>query len=186
MQEKENVLRIFRETKEAIEKDDYMKIKNLSNQTTNTASLTHDPDNIAAAIVIYSLSKILERENYRQLPEWDAFYKMYINSINEIINSLEKEDYETYRKDIKLIRNALDNVSGKLKEYVQDVFRKAEINKASRIYAHGISMEKTANLFGITLFELANYTGERGNSEIPGSTTVNVKQRIKFATDIFG
>ncbi|GAI40255.1 unnamed protein product, partial [marine sediment metagenome] len=47
MQEEGNILRIFEETKEAIEKEDTVKLKELSNQTIHTASLSQDPDNIA-------------------------------------------------------------------------------------------------------------------------------------------
>ena len=59
MQEKENVLRILEEAKKAIEIGDALEIKNLSNQTINTASLIQDPDNIAVAVIVYSLSKII-------------------------------------------------------------------------------------------------------------------------------
>ena len=113
MQEKENVLRIFEETKEAIEKNDSAKIKNLSNQTINTASLTHDPDNIAVAVIIYSLSKIIEREGYREFPEWKNFYKIYIDSINKIIIGLKKNDEKSVRENLKLIRQAIGKLSGK-------------------------------------------------------------------------
>ena len=85
MQERDNILKIFQETKEAISKGNSAKIKNLSDQTINTASLTHDPDNIAVAVVVYSLSKILERDNYRKLPGWAEFYKTYIGLINKIL-----------------------------------------------------------------------------------------------------
>ena len=61
MEEKENVLRILKEAKQALKRRDVVKARNLSNQTINTASLTHDPDNIAVAVMIYSLSKIFER-----------------------------------------------------------------------------------------------------------------------------
>ena len=64
MQEKENILRIFKETKEAIEQEDNIKLKELSDQTIHTASMSQDPDNIAVAVIIYSLSKIIEREEY--------------------------------------------------------------------------------------------------------------------------
>lgn len=185
MQEKENVLRIFEETKEAIQRNDAVKIKALSNQTINTASLTQDPDNIAVAIIVYSLSKILERENYRQLPGWNNFYKIYVNSINRIINGLKKKNEEEVRSNLKLIRQAMGKLSGKLKIYIQDVFRKAKINKASKIYEHGISMGKTASLLGITMFELANYAGQTDIPDVPESKTLGVKSRIKLAMDIF-
>ena len=53
------------EAEKAIKGGNSVKIKELSNQTTNTASLTQDPDNIAVAVIIYSIGKILERGNYQ-------------------------------------------------------------------------------------------------------------------------
>jgi len=40
---------------------DTLKLKQLSDQTNNTASRTQDSDNIAVAVIVYSLGKILER-----------------------------------------------------------------------------------------------------------------------------
>ena len=161
MQERENILRIFQETRRAVEIGDSAAIKNLSNQTNNTASLTQDPDNIAAAVIVYSLSKIIEREAYKSLAGWKKFYDIYISSIDRIISALKNKDDKAFRKDIAIIRNAIEKLSGRLKSYIQDVFRKASINRASKIYEHGISMEKTASLLGITLFELASYAGQK-------------------------
>ena len=185
MQERENILRIFQGTKEAIAKGDVAKIRSLSNQTTNTASLTHDPDNIAVAVIVYSLSKIIEREDYRRLQGWDNFYKTYIGAIDKIIIALQKNDEKTFRANIELIRRAIDKLSGKLKDYIQDVFRGASINKASRIYKHGISMEKTAKLLGITMFELADYTGQGKTADAPESKTMDVNARNKLAMEMF-
>ena len=185
MEERENVLRIFREAKEAVLRGDTAEIKNLSDQTTNAASLTQDPDNIAAAVVIYSLSKILQREDYKRLPGWGRFYEIYMGAIDKCIEAISKNDDEKFRQNIQLIRKEIGKISGKLRDYIQDVFRGAEINKASRIYEHGISMEKTAKLLGVTLFELARYAGEKEGSDVPESITVSPKQRVKFAMEMF-
>ena len=75
MKEEDNVLRILKETRVAIEKNDSFNLKNLSNRTVNTSSLTQDSDNIAVAVIVYSLSKIIERQDYRQLSGWNVFYK---------------------------------------------------------------------------------------------------------------
>jgi len=186
MQEKENKLKILAETKEAVKDGDVPRIKSLSNKTTNTASLTQDPENIAVAVIVYSLSKILERENYRKLPGWSSFYALYMKSIDKAIFALQKNNDKALRQNLELIRNSMNKLSGKLKIYIQDVFRKASINKASRIYAHGISMEKTAKLLGITLFELANYAGQQQIPEVAPSKVPDVKSRIKLAMEMFG
>ena len=185
MQERDNLLRIFQETKEAVSKEDAAKIKNLSDQTTNSASLTQDPDNIAAAVVVYSLSKIIERKDYREFSEWNNFYNSYLIAIDKIIDALKKSDDALYDSSVSMIHKSVDKLSGKLKGYIQDVFRQASINKASRIYEHGISMEKTARLLGVSLFELARYAGEKEASDVPESVTISVKERIGFAMEMF-
>jgi len=185
MEEKENILNILSKTKEAIKEGDTTKIKSLSNQTTNTASLTQDPENIAIAVIVYSLSKILERQGYSQLPGWDKFYRLYINSIDNSIKALNNNDEKLLKKNLEAIRLGINKLSGKLKDYIQDVFRKASINKASKIYEHGLSMEKTANLLGITLYELAGYSGERTINEIRPANPTDVKSRIKLAMELF-
>ena len=185
MQERENILRIFQEAKKAFEERNSAKLKSLSNQTNNTAALTQDPDNIAVAVIIYTLSKIIEREDYKKLPGWDKFYKIHLDSIAKKIDALKRGDDDAFRKEIVRIREAMNSLSGRLKTYIQDVLRKASINKASKLYEHGISMEKTASLLGITLFELASYAGQKEDINVQQTRTIDVKARIKMAEDFF-
>ncbi|MBU1129340.1 MAG: hypothetical protein KJ949_01790 [Nanoarchaeota archaeon] len=186
MQEKENVVRILKETKLALEKGDALKIKNLSNQTINTASMTQDLDNIAVAVIVYSIGKILERENYKKLAGWDVFQKVVEVSLTNSISDLEKNNEKKFRKDLESVRTAIGKLSGKLKEYIESVFQKAQINKASRLYEHGISMEQTAKLLGVSMYELADYVGKTGISDVAESKTISVRDRIKMAMEIFG
>jgi len=186
MQEKENILKILEGTKASIEKDDAVTIKTLSNQTTNTVALTHDPDNIAVAVIVYSISKLLEREDYKKLPGWNEFYKTVLICIDNTIASIKSNDEAKIKENLNNLRKSLMEVSGSLKKYIQDIFRKASINKASKLYEHGISMEKTANLLGITMFELASYAGQRESvSEIPVGAGISTKARIKTAMELF-
>ena len=185
MQERENVLRIFREARQAVEMGDSARINNLSNQTNNTAAITNDPDNIAAAVVVYALSKIVEREDYQRLPGWKKFYGVYMSAIDRIIVALERDDDKAYDKDIKIIRAAIEKLSGRLKAYIQEVFRKASINKASKLYEHWLSMEKTAGLLGVSIFELADYAGSKEVADVPQIKTVDVRTRIKMAMEMF-
>jgi len=186
MQEKENVLRILQETKDAMKNNDAIRLKGLSNQTIHTASIAQDPDNIAVAVAVYSLSKIVEREKYREYAGWKDFYKNIVSSIESSITAIKKNDDKKVKENLAFITKSVSKLSGELKIYIQDVFRKAQINKASKIYEHGISMEQTANLLGITLFELAGYAGQKPEtSEAPLTKTLDVKSRIKTAMDLF-
>jgi hypothetical protein len=185
MQEADNVLRILRETKVALEKNDSFTLRGLSNQTINTASLAQDPDNIAVAVLVYSLSKIVERLDYRQLPGWKKFYSNTLLYLDKSIKDIENKDYNRFREDFKSIRGSIENLSGKLKKYVKEVFRTADISKASRIYEHGISMEQTASLLGVSLYELAEYAGKTGIPDVPENYTKDTKSRIKLAMGMF-
>lgn len=186
MQEKENVLRILEETKDAIKNNDPSKLKELSDQTIHTASITQDSDNIAVAVAIYSLSKIVERRKYQEFPGWDNFYKSILSGIDASLTALKKKDDKKLSESLSLIQKTISKLSGTLKLYIQDVFRKAQINKASKIYEHGISMEKTAHLLGVSLYDLASYAGQKPETyEVPLTRTLDVKSRIKLAEDMF-
>ncbi len=184
MQEGDNILRIFKETKNAIEQSDSSKLRDLSDQTINTASRTHDPDNIATAVIIYAMSKIIERAEYKKNIGWKKFYSSVLLSFDGIIFALEKKDETKLRKNLQKIRSSIKGLSGDLKKYIQDVFMKAQINKASKIYEHGISMETTASLLGITMYDLAGYAGAKHESE--PSKKMTVVKRIKMAERMFG
>jgi hypothetical protein len=186
MQEKENILRILEEAKIALKEEDSFKLKELSDQTIHTASITQDSDNITTAVIIYSLSKLTERKKYQEFKGWNDFYRTIVSSIDNSINALKKNQDRKLQESLTLIRDAISKLSGNLKIYIQDVFRKAQINKASKIYEHGISMEQTAKLLGITLFDLASYAGQKPElSGAPWGQTLDVKQRIKIAEDMF-
>lgn len=185
MQEKENILRILRETKEAVKKDDVFRLKELSNQTIHTASISQDPDNIAVAVIVYTLGKIIERTNYQTQKGWKAFFDNFTTCIDKSIIALEKDKLEEFRKQIKCIREGIEILHGNFKNHIEAVFRKAQINKASKIYEHGISMEQTANLLGITTWELADYAGKSNIGDVDENITESEKIRIKEVMDFF-
>lgn len=61
MIEQKNILRILKETEEAIKNNDSYKLHQLSNQTIHSASTKQDEDNISIAVTIYSLGKIFQK-----------------------------------------------------------------------------------------------------------------------------
>ena len=185
MQEKDNILDILIQAKKAVKEGDVVLLKHLSNRTVHTSSIYQDPDNIAVAVTIYAISKILEREKYQEYPQWKSFYNTFMKCIDKAIESIEKDKLEDFRKCIISVRESINKLSGHFKNYIQEVFQKAKISKASRIYEHGISMEQTADLLGISVFELAEYAGETGIGDVDLGVTKDIKERIKIALEAF-
>ena len=185
MQEAENILRILKETRRAIDEHDSYKIKKLSNQTIHSATISQDPDNIIVAVIVYSIGKIVEREHYHEMPGWRNFYSSLVSSWDSAIDNLDNNKLKSFRADLGKIRNSLNKISGNLREYMKDVFRKAEINKALKIYEHGLSAEKTADLLGVSLWDLSSYIGQSSIANSSVSESLPVKKRIKYAEDMF-
>lgn len=184
MQEIDNVLRILRETRVAVDKLDTYKMRLLSDQTIHTATIYQDPDNIIVAVLVYSLSKILQRENYREMDGWKKFYSSLIENLDISVSAIEKNDMKKFRVSMGEIRESANEIESDLRIFIQDVFRKAELNKAFKIYEHGLSAQQTAELLGVSLWELASYLGQSSLSEAH-EKGLPVKERIKFAEDFF-
>lgn len=186
MKEVENILRILRETLRFIKEDKPEEIKELSGQTIHSATISQDGDNIVVAVLVYSLGKILEREHYKKMEGWEGFYKVIIKNLDLTIKSLEKNEVENARIYLGRIRNSLNKISGDLGKYIKDVFRKAEINKAFKLYEHGLSSEQTAELLGVSLWDLASYIGQSSIGDSKVAISMPVAKRVKIAEDIFG
>lgn len=185
MKEATNILRILKETKLAMEGGRASDLKTLSNQTIHSATITQDPDNIIVAVVVYVMGKLLERETYRTILGWNEFYTSTLKHLQFAIDALEEEDIEKWRLYMGKIRNAINKIDGDLRIYIQDVFRKAQINKAFKLYEHGLSSERTADLLGVSLWDLAGYIGQSSVTDAKVASSMPVAKRIKLAEDFF-
>lgn len=185
MHEKNHVIKILEETQKATAEENVVMLKELSNKTIHTASTSQDTDSILIAIIIYSLSKIIERKMQYGEKKCDAFCQSVSKKLNNSIIALKKGNEELFHKILQTIIDSINKLSTSFKQDIQNIFHKARINKASKIYEHGISMEKTAELLGISQYELANYSGQKGISDDPELKTSPVKDRIKLAMNLF-
>jgi hypothetical protein len=185
MHEKKNILKILKETEIAMRKKDGLRLKQLSDKTNHTATVYQDADNIILAVLVYSIGKIVERENYRSMDGWNFFVDNLTKNLKIARKALEKEDLESFRESLGQIRNSINKIDGSLKNYISDVFYKAEINRAFKYYEYGLSSQKTAELLGISLWDLSSYIGQSNISEARVSESIPVKERIETMEEFF-
>jgi hypothetical protein len=185
MEEAEHIIWVLEETKKALEKNDSMKLKDLSNMTQHTASVEQDSGSIAIAVLVYSIGKVLERREGLDIKNWDKFVKRFNAFLDLAIKALKDRKQDKLQYYLEGARKSLSTISINLKPYIQEVFRKASINKASRIYEHGISLGLTARLLGLTQWELSEYTGQLKLGDYNYNTTLDVKKRAKMALEFF-
>lgn len=187
MEEREikHAISVLGEAKQALIENNSFKLNELSNQTIHSASLMQDAGSITLAVIAYSLSKLIERGDNNKIKQWGNFIRKAKSYISLAIVALKENNFEAYSSYLEKIRKSITSISPDLKKYVQEVLRKAAINKASKIYEHGISMGLTAKLLGISQWELSEYTGQKSVSFAYYDSPQSVKERAKIALEFF-
>ena len=160
------------------EEGDVSQIKSLSNHVIHNASVFQDEDSISVAILIYSLSKIIERE------EKELDYGKILSILISAINNLKNNNEEAFRKSIKILFDFIRAMDAKLKLYIHEVINQAQIKKGCKLCEHGISAARASEVLGISRWELMHYLGKTTLID-QFSEPVNVSQRLKFARSLF-
>lgn len=185
MEEVKHLIDVLEKAKDALEKEDVLSLRDLSDQTIHTVSAHQDTGNITMAVIIYTLSKVIERKSSLKIKNWNVFIKKIESQFTQAIKALKDNKINDYEKAMQMARKAITSTSLNIRPYIQDVLRKASINKASKIYEHGISLGQTAEILGLTLWELSEYTGQTRIPDTKYSITEDVKKRAKLALDFF-
>ena len=177
---KKDILKVLSEVIEILEVEeekDVAELRELSNHTIHNASIFQDEDSVSIAILIYSLSKIIERR------EGKLNYKVWLRLISDARKDLEKNNVDGYRKVIRKLFDFISTIDTKLKLYIEEVINQAEIKKGSKLYEHGISMTRASEILGISQWELMFYVGKTKLTDVKGG--VGVKSRLNYARSLF-
>ncbi|MCA9485844.1 MAG: hypothetical protein KC506_03305 [Nanoarchaeota archaeon] len=180
-----HIVEILRQTKEALLARNSIMLKSLSNNTIHNACNYQDSSSISIAVIIYTLSKLVERGDFNRFRNWDNFVKKINSLLDLAARTLGEGDHQNYEMYVEKVRKTIESHSISLKPYVHDVLKKASINKGSKLYEHGISLEQTSKLLGVSQWELADYIGSKANSDYVQHRTMDVRKRAKMALEFF-
>lgn len=180
-----HVIQVLRESQEALRQDDAYRLQQLSDQTIHSASIYQHTDFIIIAVLMYSLNKLVIRKNKLQVQKWSQFIKKFNLEIDKAINSFKEKDIDEATRHLEHAKSLLTDLSPSVKQDVEEVIHRASVNKATRIYEHGISLQKTSKLLGVSQWEMAEYIGNRNMFDNPLNQTIDEKKRAKMALDFF-
>ena len=169
-----DLIEILKEKKDS----DIAQIKSLSNHVIHNASVFQDEDSISIAILIYSLSKIIERR------EKEIDYNKITNILNSALQNLKNNNDGAFRKSIKNMFDFIRAMDVKLRLYIHEVINQAQIKKGCKLCEHGISAARASEVLGISRWELMHYLGKTTLID-QFSEPVNASQRLKFARGLF-
>ncbi|MCK5283781.1 MAG: hypothetical protein KAK00_10350 [Nanoarchaeota archaeon] len=177
---KKDILAVLKSTFDILQQPepDTTSLKQLSNKTIHNASIFQDEHSVSVAILIYSLSKIIERVRSK----FD--YSKIKNLIEISIEYLEDDNLESYHEFITQIFSIISKTDTKFKLYVREVINQASIKKGSVIHEHGVSASKTAQILGISLWDLHEYLGATNTPDIDTDIS-SVRERLKFTRTLF-
>jgi len=175
---------ILEQTIRAVELRDTLSLKKLSNYTIHSASIYQDEYSISIAVVLYSLSKIIERHRFGETETWEKIYEDFIEKLQKAHALLKNDNFSSYHNIMKQIFKKISKVDTEIALYIEEVIEKSKINKGSRLYEHGISLARVAEILGITEWELMNYVGKTQIIDAEKGIT-NIKSRLQFARKLF-
>jgi predicted HTH domain antitoxin len=185
MEEVEHIVSVLKDTKKALKEKNSFELHELSNKTIHSASLIQDPGSITLAVIVYSLGKLIERGDDKRIKRWGGFEKKVDSLTDLAVIALNEGKYEVYVSYLEKIRKTITSISANLKRYIQEVLRKASINKASKIYEHGISLGQTAKLLGVSEWELSEYAGQKHIDTREYENPEKIKKRAAMALEFF-
>jgi len=173
---RQDILSVLAQAEKYILESKISDLKELSNHTIHNCSIFQDHDSIIIAVLIYSLSKVMEKTN-------GEFSSRVLKSISYARNNLMLKKEEEYRSEIQKLMDYISKTDSMTRKYIQEVIQQAMVKKGGRIYEHGISMARTASILGITPWELMAYVGQ--SAEVGEFISGRTRQRLEFARSLF-
>lgn len=176
-----DIIQILERVIEILEKKqelDYSELKALSNHTIHNSSIFQDEDSISIAVMVYSIAKLIDRG----IPEhtYNMIFARLVSS-KELLQAFDKINF---RKKIKGIFKIISKCDEKLSLYVQDVISQAMMQKAGKIYQHGLSAGMAAEIMGISPWEFLQYLGKTSIIK-EEYDPLDIRKRLNLAREIF-
>jgi len=174
---RKDILDILNKSIRFVKSKDPVGLMDLSNRTVHDASIFQDEDSVGIAVIIYSLSKLIQRSDKSVSHKLSSYLK-------KSVEALSSKNISAFRKYMKTVIGEIPVIDSKLKLYIEEVVNQAQIKKGSRIYAHGISMARACEMLGVTQWEMMNYIGK---TSIPdtGKDEFGIKSRLNLARSLF-
>ncbi len=175
---KKDVVDILKEAITALNNNQHHKLSELSNHVIHDASIYQDSDSLTIAVFVYALSKVVQRCCERNID-----YTSIVPKLTSLLNSLQQDNYKKYNRELQSVMRFIEKIDDKLKLYIEEVMDKAKIKKASKLHEHGLSIGRTAEILGISQWDLLNYIGKTEVAPVREMKRIN--ERLNYARELF-
>lgn len=177
-QVKEDIINVLDLSLKALKEEQHQELGEISNHIIHDASVFQDDDSLSVAVLIYALSKIVQR-----CCEKGISYSPVLPLLENAKEALKKNDLGRYNSSIQNVFKFITKIDSKIKLYIQEVIQKAKIKKGSKLHEHGLSIARTAEILGISQWELTEYISKVSYETVKEG--MSVKERLKKARELF-
>lgn len=175
---RKDILDVLQQAVASLQAEDHHALGELSNHVIHDASIFQDDDSVSVAVLIYALSKMVQRCCDEKIP-----FAHVIPLVQQAHDTLAAGREDEYRALVRRLMGEIKRLDEKLKLYITEVLEKAKVKKASKLHEHGISLARTAELLGVSQWELQDYIGKtRIPEEMLG---ISVGERLRRARGWF-
>ncbi len=175
---RKDILRILAKVNSGLKKRDVSLLSKTSDEINHNSSIFQDEDSIKLAVIVYALSKVIDRSHGKV----ETFFK---DCFRRAKQSLQVDNYLEYRKEMDKVVKRISGIDKGLKEYIIHIYNQSEIKKGTKLLSNGISLARVAEIMNISQWELMNYAGKTNISDSFGSDR-KMNNRLKYARGLFG
>ncbi|PIN79722.1 hypothetical protein COV16_02670 [Candidatus Woesearchaeota archaeon CG10_big_fil_rev_8_21_14_0_10_34_8] len=173
---KEDIIYVLQNAKTAISNKNVYTLREESNHIIHCATVFQSQEPIQTAVIIHALAKIMSRG--------ETITPEILEHIQKAIEFIKVDNLRGFNNEIKILLKTISTIDKHLSNYMQHVITEARIKKGYKIYEHGISLRQTAEIFGLSQWELMKYIGKTKTSEYV-ATTIPIEKRLAFARTLF-
>ncbi len=179
-----SLVRLLKKINVLFKNENIKGLRKLSDTLIQNSSVMQDDYMISLAIVIYTLSKILEKQQFESSSGWNSFYKSILKNITLLSKNMEKSEFDKYKQNMKSLILEIKRIDMKASTYIEELMKSSKIKKGSNLYTYGLSLGRAASLLGISKWELMGYLG---NVELKDKKfkSMNMVSRYDMAKKVF-
>lgn len=158
-----------------------LELEALSNRIIHSATITQHEDVISVTIILYALYKVMQRAALSS-----ELVTAACTQLEAAAAALEADRTADYRSALRSLFDLISKTDVRVTIYVQELLEKARIKKGTKIYEHGPSIAKVAELLGLSRWELMPYIGATELFEVIKARAPAISARLAFAASLFG
>lgn len=174
-----SIVRRVDEIKRAFGQNNSMQLRIYGNDAIREAAIENDKLLAELSMIAYCLHKLLSKEHIASNPKWLSIKKTILDSLEDSIQSLKKQNSKSFFSEIQAIIRSISSIDSELGHFVQGLYEKARVKHAAEAYSFGMSLSQAADLTGADKKDVLGYVGYTTTHD-ESMSTMGIRERLEI------